>query len=315
MSSRLHPVVVGGVGGGGTRVVSQILDALAFEMGPVSTPSLDNVLFTSLFTLPMVARAPATFAELDAFFVDREGWWKISRKRRPATALLPKSSNRSNVSSRKRWCRASRNPSGCPRRGSLPPNEGSRRDGTLSRTGRWLRDRGSPPGMEGAQHQGVCLPQIVRQFPDMKYIHVIRHGLDMAYSRNVNQVRSWDRSRHQGGRTPRSGLLPGILGQNKREDHFLRRRRAEAPLPACPVRRPGARACGVDLPLLRLSRRERRRREKQQVLRAIPSVPRSLGRYKEQELSKLNPSLVDRVRDFGFDVHDTPGARARIEAG
>ena len=128
MSSRLHPVVVGGVGGGGTRVVSQILDALAFEMGPVSTPSLDNVLFTSLFTLPMVARAPATFAELDAFFVDREGWWKIfyesDDRRRPYSRRAPtgRTSRRGNAGAGHLEIHPA-----APRRGSSDLlNEGSR---------------------------------------------------------------------------------------------------------------------------------------------------------------------------------------------
>jgi hypothetical protein len=37
----------------------------------------------------------------------------------------------------------------------------------------------------------VFLPQIVRRFPEMKYIHVIRHGLDMAYPANANQTKNW----------------------------------------------------------------------------------------------------------------------------
>src|SRR5215510_5617899 len=74
---RFPPVVVGGVGGGGTRVVAQILDALGFRMRPVSIPSLDNVLFTSFFTLPAIAAAPRSFDELAAFFIEREQWWDI----------------------------------------------------------------------------------------------------------------------------------------------------------------------------------------------------------------------------------------------
>ena len=148
----------------------------------------------------------------------------------------------------------------------------------------------------------------------MKYIHVIRHGLDMAYSRNVNQVRSWETATSTSGRanTPdpdcclefwvRTNERTISYAEDVLKHRFLLVRFDDL------VREPAA----LISRFLRLSRRERRRREKQQVLRAIPSVPRSLGRYKEQELSKLNPSLVDRVRDFGFDVHDTPGARARI---
>ncbi len=35
------------------------------------------------------------------------------------------------------------------------------------------------------------LEHLSQLFPNMKYIHVLRHGLDMAYSQNHNQLRNW----------------------------------------------------------------------------------------------------------------------------
>ena len=37
----------------------------------------------------------------------------------------------------------------------------------------------------------LLLPYLVRRFPDMRYIHVVRHGLDMAFSSNQNQLATW----------------------------------------------------------------------------------------------------------------------------
>ena len=35
------------------------------------------------------------------------------------------------------------------------------------------------------------LPLILKVYQDIQYIHVIRHGLDMAFSQNKNQLRNW----------------------------------------------------------------------------------------------------------------------------
>ena len=43
------PVVVGGVGGSGTRVVAQLLIELGFDMGSDLNESLDDLGFTALF--------------------------------------------------------------------------------------------------------------------------------------------------------------------------------------------------------------------------------------------------------------------------
>ena len=37
----------------------------------------------------------------------------------------------------------------------------------------------------------VFLPQVLKYYPLLKYIHVIRHGCDMAFSYNQNQLETW----------------------------------------------------------------------------------------------------------------------------
>ena len=46
------PVVVGGVGGSGTRVIAQLLQSLDFDMGSDLNESLDDLSFTALFKRP-----------------------------------------------------------------------------------------------------------------------------------------------------------------------------------------------------------------------------------------------------------------------
>jgi hypothetical protein len=37
----------------------------------------------------------------------------------------------------------------------------------------------------------IILERLMKAYPNMKYIHVIRNGLDMAFSENQNQVKLW----------------------------------------------------------------------------------------------------------------------------
>jgi hypothetical protein len=37
----------------------------------------------------------------------------------------------------------------------------------------------------------LYLSQLLDYFPSLKYIHVIRHGLDMAFSKNLQQLKNW----------------------------------------------------------------------------------------------------------------------------
>ena len=49
LSSHTHPVVIGGVGGSGTRLIAQCLNELGFFLGPDLNEANDNLWFTLLF--------------------------------------------------------------------------------------------------------------------------------------------------------------------------------------------------------------------------------------------------------------------------
>src|SRR5262245_36162922 len=176
----IAPVVVGGVGGGGTRVVSQILDALGFELGPVSVPSLDNVLFTTFFTIPAVARAPREFKELDVFFHEREPWWDIFTKATTRERLTGEELQQVQTLVDRTLAPALSSSARLP--------EGRKAD-LLGRVRQALDHCRTAADGSACDHRrwgwkepntSVFLPQIADRFPRMKYVHVMRHGLDMA---------------------------------------------------------------------------------------------------------------------------------------
>ena len=82
----------------------------------------------------------------------------------------------------------------------------------------------------------LFLPYVKAVFPKVKYIHVIRHGLDMAYSRNQHQFWAW--GAYFGIRPQRSvKLFPKALrcGRNERSNRAKTRRTSQRGYPA-PVR-------------------------------------------------------------------------------
>ena len=69
------PVVVGGVGGSGTRVIAQLLQSLDFDMGSDLNESLDDLSFTALFKRPSLwpidQHLPQLEEALDVYLASR----------------------------------------------------------------------------------------------------------------------------------------------------------------------------------------------------------------------------------------------------
>ena len=126
------PLSIGGVGGGGTRVVAEIVERLGFFLGDNLNLAIDNLDYRGVVRfLPMVPGEQYPVqerGELDEF------------EKRMTEALAKKSR---------------------PRHGwgwKVPPTF-------------------------------LFLPAFAEDFSELRYIHVIRHGLDMALSKNTRQVR------------------------------------------------------------------------------------------------------------------------------
>ncbi|GAE30930.1 sulfotransferase family protein [Alkalihalobacillus hemicellulosilyticus] len=129
----VSPVIIGGVGGSGTRVVAEILKELGYYLGPLNKAN-DNLKFASYFRHP------------DWFMKNIKTNKKAiyTRLQRFEKEMLHQAQKRTTVG----W--GWKNP---------------------------------------ITH--IYLPFLINHFTELRYIHVIRNGLDMAFSGNKEQLKRW----------------------------------------------------------------------------------------------------------------------------
>ena len=160
-------MAIGGVGGSGTRLIARLLMELGFFMGGDLNEVHDNLWFTLLFKRPEILSLPDDeFRELAAIFVARmTGARDLSageaeRVRRLAESDMPQ----------------------------YPPV------GLKLRAESLLNGPPAPPdGPWGWKEPNthIVMDRLPALLPGMKYIHVMRNGLDMAHSANQNQLQLW----------------------------------------------------------------------------------------------------------------------------
>lgn len=162
-----YPVAVGGVGGSGTRLIAQVLLELGYYLGGDLNESLDNLWFTLLFKRREVLDLDAEgFAEALAVFVARMTGGAVLTPRQVVLV--------------RRLAAADR--------GEHPPE--------------WLRARAetlvTAPAAPAVGPWGwkepnthIVIDRLAGLLPGLRYIHVVRNGLDMAHSANQNQLRFW----------------------------------------------------------------------------------------------------------------------------
>lgn len=177
------PLAIGGVGGSGTRVVAAAAIELGVCLGYDLNPPLDNLAFTLLFKhqqAPDLA-APAFAQRTRLFAAAMTGTRSLEAEEMALLAELASAERPlpGPVQHSVEWLaeRAERLIQGP--------------DMTLaSRTARsHLPCAGRWGWKEPNTH--VLLPQLLREWPTLHYVHVVRNGLDMALSRNQNQLRFW----------------------------------------------------------------------------------------------------------------------------
>ncbi|EGV19323.1 hypothetical protein ThimaDRAFT_1467 [Thiocapsa marina 5811] len=162
------PIAVGGVGGSGTRLVAELLIRLGFYVGSDLNESLDNLWFTLLFKrTEILGCSDLEFRTCADLFTRRmQG---RSDCQPAAEAFLRR----------------------------LADTDRAQHDSS------WLKERvmsflgpvdPPAPGIRWGWKEPnthVVLDRLMGAMPDLKYIHVFRNGLDMAYSQNQNQLRLW----------------------------------------------------------------------------------------------------------------------------
>ncbi|MEP4053049.1 MAG: sulfotransferase [Litorimonas sp.] len=173
MSFDSAPLVIGGLGGSGTRVIAQLAQAMNVHIGECLNHALDNRWFAMLFrrqswakkapdhevlrALDIFTRASiyglnSQISDLDIGLIDHCFTnWSLSQNK-PEIAAEIKS--------------------------ELLQSEAMQK--TEYRSWGWK---------EPNSH--IFIPEIAEVFPNAKYILVVRNGLDMAFSRNQRQLRLW----------------------------------------------------------------------------------------------------------------------------
>jgi hypothetical protein len=162
------PVAIGGVGGSGTRLIAQVLREIGFYIGSDLNVSNDNLWFTLLFKRQEIFSVPDTeFQGLVEIFIGA-----LKGEKGFSMAQIKKINDLASV---------------------------DRPDHSAA----WLKERAKSllakqhdrPQTEHlawkAPNTHIVIDRLQKYISDIKYIHVVRNGLDMAHSANQNQLKFW----------------------------------------------------------------------------------------------------------------------------
>ncbi len=286
------PVIIGGVGGSGTRVVAEIISHLGFYIGDDLNPAKDNLwflllfkrprwfrqarynsnqIFTGLGLLTKVMHAQSGLQVPELLFLIRAGF-EISiyghNHRGDGRGYWP-------------WVRAWNM---VIKRSRKPPNQN-----------RW-------GWKEPNSH--IILDYLSDYFSNLKYIHTIRHGLDMAFSDNQQQLYNWG---------PFFGLP---LPQSKLEEPALSLKywiKSNNRVMQISQRRGDHKFLVVNFDRLCLSPKSEIKKilsflnieprvDDLDALIRIPLIPKSLGRYRAYDISQFDPADLIELENLGFST-------------
>lgn len=282
------PVVIGGIGGSGTRIVAQSLLQLGYSLGVNLNRSHDNLWFSLLFKradilscsdddfdetlerLLVATQHPGRFAGtlmklLDSYgLADRPNVYR-NLLRSGATHLL---STEKPIPTSTLW-------------GWKEPNS------------------------------HVVLDRLVKRLPGMNYIHVVRNGLDMAYSKNQQQLRLW--GRYYIGDVDRLGPRESLkfwcavqrralhLGETMGGKFFYLNYDEFCLFPMDTLQRL------TDFLGLQVNN------EKLESISQLVRPPVSAGRFKHHGIDVFDQIDIDYVSTLGFDVE--PQQRSSVRTG
>lgn len=292
------PLIIGGLGGSGTRVIADIAMAFGWYLGKDLNRSLDNRIFTLMFKRPdwyrQVYENPiAIESALNTYEWLMRGRWPRLRDWRvlfPAIIDMarhgPGHAGSYDRSFLKRifmhliwpWLRIARIYLGRPR--------------IIQQWG-WKEP-----------NSYLYLPFLNSYFPKMRYIHVIRHGLDMVFSQNQAQFINW---------SSLYGIDPDVHGKKlknnmldfwiKANNHAIRQARTLLgdrfllvkfdDLCNHPMQAVGEICAflGGDCTKQQLS-----------IIARIPVKPSTVGRHRRYAVDEFDPSLLEGVRQLGFPI-------------
>lgn len=287
------PIAVGGVGGSGTRVVAEILKRIGIYIGSDLNTSNDNLWFTLLFKRPgwfikeSQNNGYGIFKGLSIFEKAMTGQLKPEIREfifiaRAAFELSIKGHDHLH-SGRGMW----------PIKRAI--NILNSRSINLSRYIGW-------GWKEPNTH--IYIEYLYTYFNNLRYIHVIRNGLDMAYSNNQAQLFNWGKlfgvDIDSSIPLPKASLQYWIKA-NRRAIDFGRRLLGRRFLLIN-----FDRLCldpGYEIVCLLDFLEVNKGSVDLESLAALPRTPKTSGRYKDHDLSLFSDEEIAAVRDLGFEIH------------
>jgi hypothetical protein len=169
MSTELgYPVAIGGIGGSGTRVVAAFLDMMGYYLGDDLNDAKDNLWFTLIFKRrSILVEGDPDFRALVSLFCSRmSGKTTISAQERTRILGL---ADKERLQHSTDW---------------LSERASSFCNGTTS------KHPHQPWGWK-EPNTHIVIDRILGILPELRYIHIVRHPLDMAVSNNQNQLQNW----------------------------------------------------------------------------------------------------------------------------
>ena len=161
-------VAVGGIGGSGTRLVACLLQMLGYYLGEDLNKSWDNLWFTLLFKRrSILLERKANFDSLVSLFFCRMAGSTVLSER--DQTLVFRLADRERPQHSRDWL--------LERARSL----------TNGRTSRRL----DQPWCWKEPNTHIVIDRIFECRANLRYIHVVRHPLDMVLSENQNQLQIW----------------------------------------------------------------------------------------------------------------------------
>jgi hypothetical protein len=284
-----YPVAIGGVGGSGTRLIAGMVQDLGYYMGSDQNKALDNLWFTLLFKRLELFDCPAGSVELRRmvrYFV--QGMTRSRSFDATDNQTIDSLAAHDRLQHPAAWLAIrAKNLAAAP-------------DAPKPHAVAW-------GWKEPNTH--IFMDRLPALIQNLRYIHVMRNGLDMALSRNQNQQRLWGKA-----------ILGTSPGDNVSSRYSLRywcaanRRIIAIGQSLGPERfllinfdrfcmAPGRHLTTL-LEFLTSSHDPDPHIPDQQKTRLIKMVqpPASIGRYKAHNRKRFDPEDVAYVKTLGFDI-------------
>jgi hypothetical protein len=265
------PVCIGGVGGSGTRLFAQILDLLHFNTGDFINDTWDNLYFTFLFKrLETLNLSQSRFLQLFSIFQKimlHQEYLNIKDKQ-IIENLYIKHTKQNYIYNKK---------------GTY---EQFLKNYNLKNNNNNVKWGWKEPNTH------ILLPKLLKLYPKIKYIHIMRNGLDMAFSKNQNQLKFWTNLKP----TPQNSLHYWVKVHKKLVKYQIK-------FPQNIYILDFDTFClnpDTQIPLLLKFLNIQYNKTIIQKIKSIIKIPNSIGRYKNHDLSSFNQYDLDFIKSIGY---------------